>query len=49
MDIYIQILLFVCKLFYINLCIYLQGYNNIHIVYWRLNHPTGQTQQKFTV
>ena len=28
------------------MCIYLQGYNNVVFVYWRLNHPTEQTQQK---
>ena len=31
------------QLIYINLCIYLQGYNNVVLVYWRLNHPNEQT------
>ena len=33
---------------YINLCIYLQDYH-VAFVYWRLNHPIEQTQQKSTV
>ena len=41
--IYIQIWLFACKLTYINLCTYLQVYNNVISVYWRLNQPIEQT------
>ena len=41
-------MLFVCRLIYINLCVFLQGYNVV-FVYWRLNHPIEQTQQKFTI
>ena len=32
----------------INLCTYLQGYNNVVFVYWRLKHPIEQTQEKCT-
>ena len=41
-------MLFLCSLNYIDMCIYLQGYNNA-FVYWWLNQPNEQTQQKFTV
>ena len=32
----------------INVCTYLQGYNNVVFVYWRLKHPIEQTQEKCT-